>query len=265
VLAVSGSGHFRAEGPVDYRAVNQAGWDLLSLLDDPGPPDKETAREDLDPFGWIPWKSIRTVLCLAGAGGYFAPRFACLGYDVTVFDLSIGQLERDRQIGREEGLEISCIEGDVLDLSPLGGARFDLVYQPISACYIPDAAGMYRQVASVIDPSGLYFVKHWSPIQLQLALDRPWDGAAYRLDRPAFTNEPLIWRSVETWSGERASCVHHAHPLDVLIGGICDAGFQIVGFRQPDAGDVTAEPGSDAHMAAYLPPFLWVAARPTGS
>lgn len=258
---MSGNRHEKVDDPDDYLSVNTAGWDLLSLLDDPGKPDPETARSTLDPFGWIEWEQVKRVLCLAGGGGSFAPLFACLGYEVTVFDLSEGQLECDRQVGREEGLDIECVQGDMLDLSALGSQRFDLVYQPISACYIPDARRMYGQVAGVTRQGASYIVKHWSPVQLQVAAEGAWDGSAYRIDRPAWTEQPLLWHSDETWSGKRASCLHYIHRLDVLIGGICDAGFEIVGFREPDLGDGTAEPLTDAHMAAYFPPFLWIGAR----
>lgn len=247
-------------GSLDYRATNRAGWDLLSLLDDPGRPDPETARADLDPFGWISWDTVSSVLCLAGGGGWFAPRFACLGLDVTVFDLSPGQLQRDRQVAEETGLEITYVEGDLLDLSPLEGRRFDLVYQPVSACYVPDLTRMYAGIPGVLNGRGTYLTKQWAPSHLQLAPDLPWDGTAYRLQRPASDADPIVWQSPETWTGERATCVHFLHPLDELVGGICDAGFRIVGFRQPDEGDAAAEPGSDGHVAAFLPPFVWVAA-----
>ena len=95
-------------------------------------------------------------------------------------------------------------------------------------------------------------------------LDAGWDGTAYRIDRPASTDEALVWRSAETWSGEVATCLHYCHTLDALVGGLCDAGFDIVGLREPDVGDPTAEPSTDAHVAAYFPPFIRILARRRG-
>jgi SAM-dependent methyltransferase len=248
-------------GPVDYQVINSSGWDMLSLLDDPAPIDASAARDELDGYGWIPWGDISTVLFLASGGGEQGPRFAALGYEVTVVDLSEGQLERDRQQALEMELTIECVQADMCDLAPLAGRTFDLVYQAISTCYIPDVTKLYEEVAGVTRPGGLYMAQHWSPAHLQVASENPWDGAAYRVDRPAAASDPLLWESDVTWSGDRATCLHYAHTLDTLIGGLGDAGFDIAGFRQPDVGNPDAEPGSDDHVAAYFPSFLWLLGR----
>ena len=250
-----------ASGLGDYRSVNSQGWDILSLLDSPAPFDLATARERLDPSSWIPWDQIHSVLCVAGGGGEQAPLFAALGYEVTVVDLSAGQLERDREVARELGVSVECIRADMLDLSPLSGRLFDLVYQPISACYVPDVRRLYSEVAGITRPEGHYAVEHWSPIHLQVAADVGWDGSAYRIDRPASSDEALLWRSAETWSGQVAMCLHYCHTLDSLVGGLCDSGFDIVGLREPDVGDAAAEPATEAHVAAYFPPFIRILAR----
>jgi SAM-dependent methyltransferase len=248
----------------DYRSVNRQGWDMLSLLDDPPPVDAASARATLDPFEWIPWERVSRVLCLAGGGGEQAPLFAALGYEVTVVDLSPGQLERDRQLAQELGLTIECVEADMLDLSPLGSRRFDLVYQPVSACYIPDVYRLYRQVATVTGAGGYYTVVHWTPGQLQLDAEAPWDGAAYRVVRPVWSEEPMPWLSDEAWNGERATCLHYSHSYGELVGGLCDAGFDIVGLREPEVGDPEATPNSESHLAAYFPPFIHILARRHG-
>lgn len=251
------------DGDLDYRTVSREGWDVLSLRDDPVTFDPSTARTFLDPFGWISWDEIQRVLCLAAGGGEQAPRFAALGCTVTVVDISRGQLERDREVASEMGLTVECVEADMLDLEPLHGRQFDLVYQPASAFYGPDVALLYRQVATVTRPGGSYMVQHLSPAQLQLAHE-PWDGAAYRIGRPLHGSEPLLWQSEDTAIGRPATSLHYLHPLGALIGGLCESGFDVVGFNEPDAGDATAEPGSEDHLAAYIAPYFWVFARRRG-
>jgi SAM-dependent methyltransferase len=223
--------------------------------------DRGTARGQLDSSEWLPWDQIRTVLCVAGGGGEQAPLFAALGLDVTVVDLSSGQLDRDRQVASENGLTIECVEADMLDLSPLGDRQFDLVYQPVSACYAPDVRRLYREIANVTRAGGHYRVEHWSPTHLQVAAHGAWDGAAYRIDRPASADEPILWRSGDTGMGQDATCLHYGHTLGALVGGLGEAGFDIVALREPDYGDLDAEPGSEAHLAAYFPPFIEILAR----
>ena len=59
--------------------------------------DEISARELVDPDGVIGELEGRDVLCLAGGGGQQSAAFCILGANVTVFDLSGVQLERDRQ------------------------------------------------------------------------------------------------------------------------------------------------------------------------
>ncbi len=256
------TGGANASGP-EYRTVNRTCWDLLSLADDPDltAADFDTARSTLDPFGWIPWDEVKTVLCLAGGGGFQGPLFASLGLEVTVADLSPGQLARDQEMAAQHDLTVECVEADICDLSPLHGRSFDLVYQSISAVYVPDVRAMYDEVATVLAPGGLYVVEHWLATQAQLAED-PWDGGAYRLVRPAGSEEPVPWYSDDAPLAEApVVCWHYLHTLDELVGGLCDAGFVIVGAREPEEGDLDAEPGSEEHLNAYLRPFLSLAAR----
>jgi hypothetical protein len=146
----------------------------------------------------------------------------------------------------------------MLDLARLHGRGFDLVYQPVSACYIPDVRPLYREVARVVRPGGFYRVEHWTLLHVQLADDVPWDGQAYRVARPQRPGRPLPWRHGDDG---QATCWHYIHPLDDLIGGLCAAGFVVLGFAETRPGDLSAEPGSHAHLAAYLPPFFALFAR----
>ena len=95
-------------GPT-YRSVNRAGWDELNeqrtgAMRSYGPQDFARARELLDPAGWLPWRRLRTVLCLAAGGGQQGPLFASLGYEVTVADLSPEQLAKDHATARQYSL-----------------------------------------------------------------------------------------------------------------------------------------------------------------
>jgi len=249
----------------DYRAANQAGWDGLARagceLSTPyGPDEFAQARALLDPHDWLPWCRLESVLCLAAGGGRQGPLFAHLGYDVTVVDLSAEQLRRDREVARRYGLALSCVQGDMLDLSVLGGRRFDLVYQPVSTLYVPDVHRCYQQVAGVLVRDGLYHAEHWNPVQMQLSETRPWDGEAYRIVHRPSRGTGRVWVG-DAGGGSTVTCRHYIHSIGELIGGVCAAGFAVVGFaEQPSAGG-GAPPGSQEHLAGYLPSFLSVLAR----
>ena len=66
------------------------------------------------------------------------------------------------------------------DLSGLPEAHYDRVYQPISTLFVPDLREVYREVAQVLKPGGLYSADYAVPL-LYMAEDRGWDGKGYTL------------------------------------------------------------------------------------
>lgn len=254
----------------DYRDVNRGAWTALAHRGYPstlpyGPHQLTHARELLDPPGWIPWDSIETVLCLGAGGGQQVPLLASLGCRVTAVDLCPAQLEQDYLVSERYGLGVELIEGDMLDLTPLNGRKFDLVYQALSACYVPDVRRLYREVARVLRPEGYYRVEHANPVTLQLPDLDAWDGSAYRLMRPQRSGEPVPWALPSPDGPEPpVMCWHYLQPLDDLIGGLGEAGFALLHFAERAAADPSAEPGTYGHLAAYAPPFFTLVAQRTG-
>ena len=246
----------------DYRAVNGEAWDYLAThgSDSSQPYDAAglaQARAGFLAQPWIPLDGVRTVLCLAAGGGQQGPLFASLGYEVTVVDLSTEQLDRDRQAARALGLTVECVQADMLDLSPLAGRRFDVVHQPISACYVPSVERLYRQVAGVLRPGGWYDVEHWNPVHVQLTGLGTWDGA-YTVARPQAPGTRVPWVPGDS-SG--VVCWHYVHRLEDLIGGLCRTGFTVHRVAERAYGDAGAPPGSHEHLAAYVPPFFRLLAK----
>lgn len=254
----------------DYCAANRRAWDELACRGYPstvpyGAPRLARARELLDPGGWITWNEIRTVLCLGAGGGQQVPLVASLGCRVTAVDLSPEQVDRDRVVCEQFGFDVELIEGDMLDLAALHGRGFDLVYQALSAYYLPDVRALYAEVASVLRPGGYYRVEHANPVTLQLPEFDAWDGSGYRLVRPQTARDPIDWPLPESGPAESiVACRHYLHSLDDLIGGLGYAGFVVLRFAERAAADLGAAPGTYAHLAAYVPPFFTILARRAG-
>lgn len=150
----------------------------------------------------------------------------------------------------------------MLDLSTLHGRDFDLVYQAVSACYVPDVRRLYGEVARVLRPDGYYRVEHWNPVHIQLA-DQPAGGEeGYRIVRSQVPGRAVPWSGGgANGSASDTICWHYVHPLHDLIGGLGDAGLELLRFAELQRGDEAAEPGSPEHLAAYLPPFFTLLAR----
>ncbi len=248
---------------------NRRAWDRLAAA---GVPLTRPAadRAFADPRLWLgsagsddrAWLPARLdgldVLCLAAGGGKHGPLYAAAGARVTVVDLSPAMLALDRAVARERRIDLEIIEGSMDDLSMLAPSRFDLVVHPVSTCYLPVVAEVFREVARVTKPGGTYVSQHKSPTSLQATL---FPGAAgrYELAQPQTIPGPLPPASPSRL--REAGTREYVHSLAAILGGICRAGFVIEDVAEPDHARAGAEPGSVGHRSAFLPPYVRVLAR----
>ncbi len=227
----------------------------------------ESARARVDPDGRMGALAGRRVLCLAGGGGQQSAAFALLGAVVTVFDLSLAQLQRDQEAAAHYHLAIQTEQGDMRDLARFGPAAFDIVCQPYSLNFVPDAGAVFQEVARVIRPNGLYWFNCANPFLAGLNAS-DWDGTGYPLRRPyldgaaiAYADEPWVFGGeppAETIAGP----VEYRHTLSTLINGLVGHGFAVTRVLEEYLGspDPAAAPGTDQHFTTIAPPWLefWV-------
>ena len=232
----------------------------------------DTARAFLDAEGLLGDVTDKNVLCLGGGGGQQSAAFALLGANVTVYDLSDAQLERDRQAAAHYGVNIRIVQGDMRDLFGLEAASFDLVYQPFSIGYVPDAQTVFVQVARVLRPAGLYFVANDNPFFCGLSAN-DWDGAGYALKMPyqdgaMYVSPDPEW--VYAQSSRPLPAVREArlyrHTLANLLNGLLALGFALVHVSDSKHiyPDPDAAPGTWDHFVAHAPPYLalWLRYQP---
>lgn len=251
---------------------NKARWEALAaanvafsrpLLD----LTPESARQMLDPYGVMGDVAGQRVLCLGSGGGQQSAAFALLGADVTVFDLSETQLERDRAALAHYGQTARLVQGDMRDLSAFGDAAFDLVYHPYSISFVPDTAPVFDGVRRVLRPGGLYRLDWHNPFAKSMD-ERDWNGSGYSLKHPYADGEVLFddmrWDitaddgTVQRVDGPR----EFNHKLSTVINGLIGRGFTLLGLWEeaPDA-DTSAAPGSWGHFQIVSPPYLALWAR----
>jgi SAM-dependent methyltransferase len=245
---------------------NRQAWDERARR---GDSHTEFAREKdfIDPLaavddcGWLGGNvRDKRVLCLAAGGGKHSVLFAAAGAVVTVVDLSPAMLELDRRLAAQRGLTVRAVETSMDNLSMLAAASFDAVIQPVSTCYVPDVLAVYREVARVTAPGGLYISQHKQPACLQAELQPSAQG--YRLSEPYYRKGPLP-PALSDCPHREAGTVEFLHRWEELIGGLCRAGFVLEDLIEPRHGDPFAEPGSFKHRSGFVPPFVTLKARRT--
>lgn len=216
----------------------------------------------VDPWGWL-GGDIRgwNVLCLAAGGGKHAALYAAAGARVTVVDISPAMLELDRAVAAERRLELRTVATSMDDLSMLAGEAFDLVIHPVSTCYVPQIAPVYREVARVTRPGGLYVSQHKQPASLQADIVPSRNG--YELIEPYYRSGPLP--PVVGSPHREPGTLEFLHRWEELLGGLCRAGFVIEDLVEPSHAKRDAAVGSFAHRSQYVAPYVRIRARRVNS
>lgn len=185
------------------------------------------------PRDWFGEVRGRDVLCLASGGGQQSPILAAAGARVTSFDLSDEQLGKDRLVAEREGLPMTCIRGNMADLSPLPDASFDLIFHPVSNVFAEDVRPVWRECFRVLRPGGALLAGFMNPVFYLFDHDALRAGGQlivkYPLPYSDLTNPDPVAREKWLKSGLAAE---FSHSLDAQIGGQMAAGFLIAGFYE---------------------------------
>lgn len=198
------------------------------------------------PRAWFPVELHGAdVLCLACGGGQQGPILAAAGANVTVFDNSPRQLERDRFVAGRDGLEIRTVQGDMADLAAFADGSFDLVFNPVSTCFVPDVRPIWRECYRVLRQGGALLAGFVQPHRY--CLDER-DGAL-------FARFPLPYSDLTSIEpAERAerygadAPLEFSHTFNDLLGGQMAAGFHLVDlFEDTDPGEL---------LSSFMPSFM---------
>jgi SAM-dependent methyltransferase len=245
---------------------NRRAWDEMAAK---GQRFTRAARDEdfidplnkVDQLGWL-GGDIRgkALLCLAAGGGKHGPLYAAAGATVTVVDISPAQLELDREVAAERRLELKTVEASMDDLSMFAAGEFEIVIQPVSTCYLPQIAPIYREVARVMRPGGLYISQHKSPTSLQTDIRTVHRG--YELIEPYYRTGPLP--PVAGSPHREEGTLEYLHRWEELLGLMCRSGFVIEDLVEPLHAKADAQPGTFAHRSRYVAPYVRIKARRVG-
>ena len=106
------------------------------------------------PRSWLGDLKGRRVLGLACGGGQQMPLLTAAGAICTVLDYSERQLESERAVAAREDYAIEIVRADMSKPLPFGDAAFDLIFHPVSNCYIEEVEPLWRECYRVLKPGG---------------------------------------------------------------------------------------------------------------
>ena len=107
------------------------------------------------PHEWFGSLAGKKVLGLASGGGQQIPVFAALGAECTVLDYSEKQLESERMVAEREGYPVSLVRADMTKPLPFADESFDLIFHPVSNCYVEEVRPIFRECFRVLKPGGV--------------------------------------------------------------------------------------------------------------
>lgn len=106
------------------------------------------------PHEWFGNLKGKRVLALASGGGQQGPIFHALGADVTVLDYSELQLEKEKEVAFREGYEIKLVKADMSKPLPFEDKSFDLIFNPVSTCYIEKIEPLWKECFRILAKGG---------------------------------------------------------------------------------------------------------------
>ena len=182
------------------------------------------------PDTWLGDLKGKRILGLASGGGQQMPVFTALGADCSVLDYSLLQLESERYVAEREGYEIRIIRGDMTRRLPFHDEEFDLIFHPVSNCYVEEVRPIWKECFRVLKPGGILLsgTDHY----VNYIVDPEEKMIVNRLPFNPLLN-PDQMKQLEA---EDAG-VQFSHSLEEQIGGQLEAGFTLLALYEDTNGE----------------------------
>ena len=189
------------------------------------------------PANWFGDIKGKQLLGLASGGGQQMPILAAAGAVVTSFDNSDEQLAKDKQLSDEHQLNIAIEQGDMADLSRFEDNSFDVIFHPVSNCFVPDIDKVWKECARVLKPQGRLLAGFCNPAMYLFDHDKSLENeqlvVEFKLPYSTLTaGEEHLQSTLD-----KGDPIEFSHSLDSQIGGQIAAGFALHGFYEDDWND----------------------------
>ena len=163
------------------------------------------------------------------------PVFAALGADCTVMDISDRQLESERMAAGREGYQINIVQADMTKRFPFADGSFDMIFHPVSNCYVEDVYHVWNECFRVLRNAGV----------LLAGMD---NGINFLFDdytHPLVIKNKLPFNPLKDPGqyqklADNDEGIQFSHTLEEQIGGQLKAGFALTDVyedfnNEPDA------------------------------
>jgi SAM-dependent methyltransferase len=190
----------------EFVAAQNGKWDVLLT------PTKPV------PHAWFGELNGKKVLGLASGGGQQMPIFSALGADCTVLDYSPKQLESEHMVAQREGYDIRIIRADMTKPLPFPDAEFDLIFHPVSNCYVEKVEPIFAECFRVLKHGGILLCGLGN--EINYLVDENETVISNEMPFNPLTNDRYKKQLEEEDCGMQFS-----HTIEEQLGGQLKAGF----------------------------------------
>lgn len=182
------------------------------------------------PHAWFGPIKGKKLLGLASGGGQQMPIFAALGAECTVLDYSPRQLASEKMVAEREGYPIRFLRGDMTKPLPFENEEFDIIFHPVSNCYVREVKPIWRECWRVLKPGGLLLagVDHY----INYIVDEEEKAIVNHLPFDPLTDEEQRRQLELADAGMQFS-----HSLEEQINGQLEAGFTLLALYEDTNGE----------------------------
>ena len=181
------------------------------------------------PKDWYPDLKGKQVLGLASGGGQQMPIFAALGAVCTLMDYSQKQIDSDLLVSKRENYNINAVKADMTKEFPFHDESFDIIFHPVSNCYIEDVRHVWNECYRVLKNGGILMAGLDNGINF--LFDENEKEIKYKLPFNPLKDEALLKKLMQNNDG-----VQFSHTAEEQIRGQLKAGFKLIDIYEDTNG-----------------------------
>lgn len=172
------------------------------------------------PHDWFGEMKGKILLGLASGGGQQMPVFSKLGAVCTIFDYSDRQLAAEKMVAEREGYEIEIVKGDMTKRLPFDDETFDIIFHPVSNCYVEDVQHIWNECMRVLKKGGRLLAGFDNGVNFLFEDDDPLRV----VNKLPFNPLKMPKERFEAMA-ENYESIQFSHTMEEQIGGQLKAGF----------------------------------------
>lgn len=181
------------------------------------------------PHHWFGDLKGKKILGLASGGGQQIPIFTALGAHCTVLDYSKEQCNSEELVAKREGYEVKILQEDMTKRFPFEDETFDIIFHPISNCYIEKVEPVFQECYRVLKKGGLFLGGYDIGINYVFDIDEKY--IKYSLPFNPLKNKEHYESVLKNNDG-----IQFSHTIEEQINGQLQAGFRLLNLYDDTNG-----------------------------